>query len=227
MDLSEILAIAAIMLATIVVIFEAAFFIVRALHARAAAKDHAELAEEMRGFLEEIRRLTFGKGGLRNQGDKVGDIAPLNEGPLSEETISSREAEESQLTSPQIQLPARSPFEPSVEDTERTFGVGGFLGGLAMKDSENAVEVGAQAATGGPEPAELSEWEKRILIGVALRATLPLTATIGDAEAYATAERLEALGLIKGFGEPPFKTYRLTELGYLKLENIVDRKKAG
>ena len=227
MDVSEILAVAAITLATIVVIFEAAFFVIRALHARAAAKNHAELAEEMRGFLEEIRRLTFGKGWLQNQGDKVANIALLKEGTLPDEALPGRESEESQLPSARTRLLARSPVEPRVEDTEKAFEIGHFPANLAMKHAEDAVQPSAEATSGGPEISELSDWEKRILIEIALRATLPLTATIGDAEAYATAGRLEGLGLIKGFGEPALKTYRLTGLGYLILEKIANRLQAG
>ena len=61
MDASDILAIAAITLVIITIIFQISFFIIQNLHARAAATNDAQLAKEMRSLLAQIGRIATGR----------------------------------------------------------------------------------------------------------------------------------------------------------------------
>jgi len=216
MYLGSILAVAAITLVVVTVIFETASFIIGTLQSRSIVKDNTELAKEMHGLVGEIRTLTVAKAGA--PGEEEGTLAAGVMAQLSELRDHLGALERRLAEQPaEIAKPARPEEVREEAAPERPAEPREAISIFQRRRAEESIAVGQQVPQW--EKPELSNWEKRVLREIASYGR-PLLLTRDHPETDVALGRLRNLGIIEPFDQPTTE-YVLTGRGREMVDEVV------
>ena len=229
MDIGSTLAIAAITLVVVTVIFETASFIIGTLQSRSIVRDSTDLAKEMHGLVGEIRTLTVG-GQRAGEAGEAGEVEakPLVAGVISQlsDIKDHLGALERRLAEQPVEAPrpARARAEEIKQEEvaleeERPTEPREAISIFQRRRAEESIAVGQQVPPPQVEKPELSNWERRVLREIASYGR-PLLLTRDHPETDVALGRLRSLGIIEPFDQPTTE-YVLTGQGRDMVDEVL------
>ena len=226
MDIGSTLAIAAITLVVVTVIFETASFIIGTLQSRSIVRDSTDLAKEMHGLVGEIRTLTVGGHKAGEAGEE--EVEPLVAGVISQlsDIKDHLGALERRLAEQPVEAPrpARARAEEIKQEEvaleeERPTEPREAISIFQRRRAEESIAVGQQVPPPQAEKPDLSNWERRVLREIASYGR-PLLLTRDHPETDVALGRLRSLGIIEPFDQPTTE-YVLTGQGRDMVDEVL------